>query len=492
MNNHLNKNTRCGVFVAITLALATSLLANTPDLEKANSLELKGQFKEAAALLETQIKASSGDEKKKLEFELDRLDRIRKDFNLTKDDLFDEVKGSISGLTRDEFEKWVTEGRFDSREIDGKRYYVGTSVSNLFFRHPELDSRRTPPKKTAARDKAHYEACVEIKKAALAEGKPYVLPKRFHVEMKVSAKPNAAPAGETVSAWLPIARSYPFQTDIQFLSSTPPAKHIDGADSPVRAVYTEAKAAGNKPTEFKLDYDFTRSGVFFAVDPKQVKPCPDDPSLRPFLKEAPHVVFTSEIRALSDKIAAGETNPYLKAKKFYDWIAQNIQYSYAIEYSTIRNISDYCRSHGYGDCGQEALLFITLCRLNGIPARWQTGWDTTPNATTIHDWSEIYIAPYGWMPVDPYMGIYAMQYAKTLSPDQKREVRDFFFGGQDWYRIAANSDHNQTLTPPKKSMRSDDVDFQRGELEWGDHNIYFDKYSWKLSFKEIKEAARNE
>src|SRR2546430_10087540 len=33
------------------------------------------------------------------------------------------------------------------------------------------------------------------------------------------------------------------------------------------------------------------------------------------------------------------------------------------------------------------------------------------------------------------------------------------------YRMAANSDHNQTLKPPKQSMRSDDVDFQRGELE---------------------------
>ena len=35
------------------------------------------------------------------------------------------------------------------------------------------------------------------------------------------------------------------------------------------------------------------------------------------------------------------------------------------------------------------------------------------------------------------------------------------------------------------SMRSDDVDFQRGELEWGDHNIYFDQYSWSLKWKEL-------
>jgi len=204
------------------------------------------------------------------------------------------------------------------------------------------------------------------------------------------------------------------------------------------------------------------------------------------LREAPHVVFTPEIKALSDKIAGGETNPYLKAKKFYDWIASQIKYSYAIEYSTIRNISDYCRTKQYGDCGQEAFLFITLCRLNGIPARWQTGWNTCPGDKTIHDWSEIYIAPYGWMPVDPYMGIFSTRYANTLTPEQKKEVRDFYFGGLDWYRMAANSDHNQTLTPPKHTMRSDDVDFQRGELEWANHNIYFDQYSWNLKWDEIK------
>ncbi len=35
-------------------------------------------------------------------------------------------------------------------------------------------------------------------------------------------------------------------------------------------------------------------------------------------------------------------------------------------------------------------------------------------------------------------------------------------------------------------MRSDDVDFQRGEMEYGNHNIYFDKYSYKLTYKELE------
>jgi transglutaminase-like putative cysteine protease len=309
--------------------------------------------------------------------------------------------------------------------------------------------------------------------------------------MTVSANADAAPPGETISAWLPIPKAYPFQTDIELLTTSSPVKHLEPPNSPVRCVYLEQTARKDKPTEFKIEYNYTKSGVYFAVDPGKVLPSPDEPELKEFTHEALHVVFTPEIRALSQQIAGDESNPYLKAKKFYDWIAGEIKYSYAIEYSTIRNISDYCRTKGYGDCGQEALLFITLCRLNGIPARWQSGWDTFPNATTIHDWTEIYIAPYGWIPVDPYMGIFATRYATTLTPEQRKDIRDFFFGGQDWYRMAANSDHNQTLTPPKRSMRSDDVDFQRGELEWGDHNIYFDHYSWELKWKEVPRRSKS-
>ena len=78
-----------------------------------------------------------------------------------------------------------------------------------------------------------------------------------------------------------------------------------------------------------------------------------------------------------------------------------------------------------------------------------------------------------------------MRYAATLTPEQKREARDFYFGGLDQYRMAANSDHSQTLTPPKNSSRSDDVDFQRGELEYDNTNIYFDQYSYSLIWTEL-------
>jgi transglutaminase-like putative cysteine protease len=487
--NEINAMKSLSAFAVCAAILSgANCLAQTQILEQVNQLELQGHFKQATGVLTTALKAQSipADERKRLEFELDRLDRIKKDFPYTKEELFTELKKSVKDLTAEEYDRWVQEGRFDNREIDGRRLFMSSSVSNLYFRYPELKARRLPPL-PADLEKAHWDTCVAIKKAALAEKKPCVLPKRFEITMTVTAESNVAPAGEIIRAWLPMPRRYPFQGDFELLSSTPAIKHLDDEWSPVRSLYLEAPAVKDKPTEFSAQYAFTMHGVWFDLNPGLVRPAdPHNASLSAFTREAPHVVFTREIRALSKQIAGDETNPCLQAKKFYDWIAENIKYSYAIEYSTIRNISDYCRTKGYGDCGQEAMLFITLCRLNGIPARWQTGWNTFPGAQTIHDWSEIYLAPYGWVPVDPYMGVYAMRYANKLTPEQKRDIRDFYFGGLDQYRIAANSDHNQVLNPPKQSMRSDDVDFQRGELEWGNHNIYFDQYSYKLKLKEVK------
>ena len=473
---------------SVSLAATVACFAQATVLDQANWLEVQGQLKQAANVLTDALddKSLPTAQRKQLEFELDRLERIRKDFSFTKNELFTALKKSVKGLTADEFEHWVAEGRFDSREIDGQRRFMSSSVSNLFFRYPELNARRIPPKDTTKHDRESWETCIAIQQAALAGKKPYVLPRRFHATMTVTAKAGAAPEGEIVRAWLPIPRSYPFQTDFKLLKTSSPPRRLDDERSPIRAVFLEQPARKRKPTGFKIEYEYTSYGVWFDVQPDEVKAIDaNDPTLKPFLSEAPHVVFTPELRALSKRIAGEETNPARQAKKFYDWIAAHIQYSYAIEYSTIRNISDYCRTRGYGDCGQEALLFMTLCRLNGIPARWQSGWNTFPGAKTIHDWCEIYLAPYGWMPVDPYKGIWAMRYADTLTDEQRREVRDFYFGGLDYYRMAANGDHNQELTPPKQSFRSDDVDFQRGELEWRGHNIYFDQYSYKLELQEL-------
>ena len=476
-----------GVLTALAgLLMAANGFAQNEALTQAAALELQGRFAEASNVLSNAL-PQAGAQRKVVEFELDRLARIRKDYRLTQAALLAELQASVNELSEAEFEQWLREGRFDSREIDGELRFMGSSVSNLYFRYPELEARRSKAKHPAEHERAVLDAVQAIQQAALEEKKPYVLPRRFRNTMTVTLKTNAAPAGEIIRAWLPIPRRYPFQQDFELRSSDPAAREINRRESSIRAVYLERPAAKNEVTQFEITYEYTAYGVRFAIQPEDVQPAdPKDPALAPFLRETTHVEFTPEIRALSREIVSTETNPARAAKRCYDWIADQIKYSFALEYSTIRNLSEYCRTKRYGDCGQEALLFITLCRLNGIPARWQSGWNTFPSGQDIHDWTEVYFAPYGWVPVDPYMGIWAMRYARTLTPAQQREIRDFYFGGLDQWRMAANSDHCQELSPPKKSLRSDTVDFQRGELEWGGHNLYFDKFSYDLLVREVK------
>jgi len=478
------------LLLSIALCWFTLVAAPAADqvLDLAAQLELKGSFTKAGRLLDEELTRSGlvPARRASLEFERDRLERIRKDYPHTREELFSALGKSVSGLTRAEFDRWEKQGRFDSRVIDRKRRYMGSSVSNLFFRYPELKSRRMPYKDDESVQRAYLATARGVTESCRRSGTPYALAKTFQVSMKVTVAKGAVPAGEKVKAWLPVPRDYPFQTGFELQHTSGSVLHLADGSSPIRSVLLEQIASSNAPTQFSIDYRYTSQGVHFTIDPAAVTSPPRGKSeLAQFVQEAPHVQFTEGMRALSKQILAGESNPAKQAKKFYDWIATNIKYSYALEYSTIRNISAYCAEKGYGDCGQEALLFITLCRLNGIPARWQSGWNTFPDAKSIHDWAEIYLEPYGWMPVDPYMGIYAMRYCDALLPREREELRDFYFGGLDQFRMIANCDHNQVLQPLKTALRSDTVDFQRGELEVGGRNIYFDKYDYQLTATEI-------
>jgi hypothetical protein len=148
----------------------------------------------------------------------------------------------------------------------------------------------------------------------------------------------------------------------------------------------------------------------------------------------------------------------------------------------------YTLTNRYGDCGQISLLYIALCRAAGVPARWQSGWTTVPGGMqNLHDWSEIYLEPYGWVPVDANFAIEARQLTDSLTDEQREMMHDFYFGGMDAYRMIVNTDHGYPHNPPKADWRSDDVDFQRGELETEGRNIYFNQFRYSLEVEHLSD-----
>jgi len=92
----------------------------------------------------------------------------------------------------------------------------------------------------------------------------------------------------------------------------------------------------------------------------------------------------------------------------------------------------------------------------------------------MHDWCEAYFEPYGWVPVDV---TYGMQ-------DFKDDERKYFYlNGIDSYRLIFNDGYSYNFHPPKKFVRSETVDSQRGEVEWEQGNLYFDKWKWDFKWE---------
>src|SRR5580704_6438718 len=184
--------------------LAQTAMSQTSVTNEAARLERKGRFKEAGALLQKAIESGklSDPEKKSAETQLDILHRIRKDYSTSKEELFAELKRELKDFTGKEFDRWIKDGWFDAREIDGKLWFFDSSPSNLWFRHPELSARRIDPPDKSAHERRQLEMVTSIEKATVAENTPYVLPKTFHVTMHVAAKPDAVPAGDIIHAWV--------------------------------------------------------------------------------------------------------------------------------------------------------------------------------------------------------------------------------------------------------------------------------------------------
>jgi len=439
-----------------------------------------GDFSHATARIDAALATPGLDARTRaeLEFQRERMRRIRLDFTLTADQARAKVRESIPDLREDEFQRWTKANLLEHMVIDGTSYYFNRSVSNLYRVSPEAMARRATP---FQRNDGPMENANAYHDDAVAEGrrtgKSSVAPRRVHVTQSITVNADAVPAGETVRAWIPYPRALPGrQEEIRFLSSAP-AKHEIAPESTLqRTVYLEKPAVAGQPTTFSIDYELTIFGEHHVIDPAKVTPLGDRPDLAQYLAPLPpHIVFTDEMRAFSRKVVGDEKNPYRIARKLFEAV-DNIPWGGAREYSTITNISDYALRGNHADCGQQTLLLMTLLRMNGIPSRWQSGMVYSDGSyDNLHDWGALYLAPYGWVPMDVTTG----QFKGARDP----EVEWFYLGGLDAYRIAFNDDISTDFVPAKQHMRSETVDSQRGEVEWAGGNLYFDQWDYSFAAK---------
>lgn len=164
---------------------------------------------------------------------------------------------------------------------------------------------------------------------------------------------------------------------------------------------------------------------------------------------------TGEVKKLADKITAGKTGILEKAHAVYDWTVENTFRDPETRGCGLGDVTSLLRRPG-GKCADISSIYVALARAAGVPTREilgiRTGKKATQDVSTWqHCWAEFFLPGYGWVPVDPADVRKAMLKQKlTLDDPKVAELRDYYWGGLDQYRIRLSEGRDLELNPPQQ------------------------------------------
>jgi len=406
------------------------------------------------------------------------MQRIRGDFNLKPADGVDQIRQRMPEVSDSQIAQWKRQRKLEVMTIDGQEWWFRKSVRNLWLLGDEFAQANAANRNQSLTTRLQY-----FREAMNHPANKYGVRdwRRVNITFTLDVKADAVPAGELLRVWLPFPYENLRQRNIELLASNRPVTYSQG--SLHHTLYMEAVAEAGQATHFEYTFSYEVGERHLAQQDLLALVLPYDTSSELYRRytasEGRHIVITDRLRDQARAIVGDEQNPVLQAAKLYEWIGQTLPWAGAREYSTIANIPEYVLANGHGDCGQVALLYITMARALGIPARWESGYMLHPGEVNYHDWAETYFEGVGWVPTDPSFGRSAVG---TV-------MNDYYATGIDVYRLATNEGIGDSLYPPKTYIRSETVDFQPGEVEWRGGNLFYDQWDSHLEVNEIVPLA---
>lgn len=419
-----------------------------------------GNIKNALRVLERRVKEADDEWfRRRLLYERERVKRLKKVFPYGYLTAFRKASSYIKGLTMAEFRDLVRKGIAEWLWIDGRMRFEKRFFYNIAWRDLSYKSRIV---KNPLQEKARQHLDLRIKQ--LIAGSPF---SDYKVRIRFSLTPNVK---DKVRVWIPVPKNGFQIRDVRIVDVDPEPRYIPKMAFPQQTIYFE----GDGRKTYSVVYEFKVAewlcGRFRFKERKR--------SLEYYLSEKPpHIVFHRNLVELARRIVGKESSAFKKAQRIYDWITQNIRYSFVKPYIFYDNISQWVFSNRRGDCGFQTILFITLARIVGVGARWQSGWYINPYHQGPHDWALFYDDEYGWLPCD-------LSFGGARREDEK--LRRFYFSNLDGFRVVFNDDFMRDLYPPKRFFRTDPYDNQVGEVETDKRNVYDFRYKLELlDFKEV-------
>ena len=417
-------------------------------------------------------------------WEEDLHHRLSLDFCRTEAEVKAYIEQYIPDVSEAQLRQWEEQGALECMLIDGEKRYFRNAAPNLFRIDSVCRALKIAKEGSALSrsEQVNQRHLPEVIRAVRAQQTPFVETKRFRITYTLTVEADAVPAGERVRCWLPFPRmDVSRQSEVKLLATSEKHYQHSAEGCMHSTLYMEKPAVKGQPTVFSETFSFASAAEWHDLRPEQVLPYDTTTVLyRTYTGERDqHIRFTPRLRQLAAELTAGEEHPLRKARLLFQWVNDHFPWASAREYSTIDHIPEYVLANRHGDCGQVTLLFLTLCRLCGIPSHFQSGFMLHPGEWNLHDWGEIYFEGVGWVPVDQSFGV------PTFARNEDEHW--FFLGGIDAWRWIVNNDYGMPLDPEKRYPRSETVDFQRGEVEWAGGNLYFDQWDYDLKIDYLDE-----
>ncbi|MBR3756494.1 MAG: transglutaminase domain-containing protein [Firmicutes bacterium] len=398
----------------------------------------------------------------RLKQELHILDALEGCYTIPRSEALSVLQAHIPDFTETEFEELHLDGKIDWIYINGQTWYLSNFYKSLIRVYPDLWYRSIENQGQRLQD---TDALVTETIRGLKEGD--LLKRYIHLKHQVELYPEKVREGELLHVHIPLPVERQQITNLQYIAFEPEPKRLPKADSPQPTAYFVQKAV--KDQVFSVEYAFDYQAVYHDLakaDFEVIEMTAVPEILKCYTEEMhPHMRFTPYLRMLADEIRGDEKNLLVIARKIYDYITTKIQYRYVRDYTAFEMIPETAALLMCGDCGQQALLFMTLCRICGIPAKWQSGLSVIPGDSGAHDWAQFYIPSIGWLYADLSLGGEAYRKNDEL-------LWNFYFGNIDPYRVPINNEFQAEFDQPKKFWRKDPYDNQMGEVEYEDAGIY--------------------
>lgn len=442
-------------------------------------LKERGNLAEAEVCLRNLMESAerSPEEKQRFYAEQEILRRLPGEYPYTRGEALKLMRRYIPDFAEERFDALVAEGRILWRYLEGEPHYFGRFFDSLC---------KTDP----------YFAGEAAKQGHLIPGSDWSLLQKsaekmrcsgeFSVRLRVRAglrlNDSLYRGGAVLRASLPLVRVTAEQSDIQ-LETLSAGGQAGAADAEQRVVFWEESLQENH--DFTLQYsllhteqyqdiygiaetmqagsgDIYRSGQERA---EEVGPETVEETVHPL--PFPESAY---IRTLAGRLTEGVTEPLCKAKRFYDFITEQVRYSFMPSYFCLDRMAERCASDRVGDCGIQALLFLSLCEAAGIPAHWESGLKTEPGFIGAHDWTRFYTEQYGWRAVD-------LSYGGAAWRRGDEAMHRFYFGNIDPWRVAANVRFMGETGFPEPEFRADPYDNQLGELELDGRGLRYGEFT---------------